>query len=150
MVQTADVPTQPLLPTSTGYMKIQSALQQQNQSISASIPFSHGMVSSMRSTLLVLLDYITISRQRQMLVSSLGSWSFLPRLNVMWQSWVARTAFCWIFSLPWWTNVMVHQQKMTCVYVVAASLQHRSAAFAVLQRVEDSSWPNHRCRFRFK
>lgn len=49
----------------------------------ASNPASHGMVNSTRITALELLDQITMSGRRLVLVISVGNWSFLPRSTLI-------------------------------------------------------------------
>lgn len=60
----------------------------------ASMPASHGMVNSTRSNILELLDHITMSGHRLVLVISVGNWSFLSRSTLMLQSWVKRVDLC--------------------------------------------------------
>lgn len=79
-----------------------------------STPSTHGMVSSMMSTILTLLDHITISGQRLVLIISLGNWNFLPGSSIILKSWLAITFLggtCGTCVAPIFSdklNVMVH------------------------------------------
>src|SRR4029434_7780035 len=69
------------------------------RSKAASIPSSHGTVSSMRSAVFSLVDHTTMSGRRDVVVISLGNWSCLPRSTRMLHSWSEQKSFGVCFGL---------------------------------------------------
>ncbi len=94
--RTVEDPTKPLHPTSTGHMvafqpaslqsSTRSAYLARFRSLAASMPSSHGTVSSTNKMVLHGSDHMIRSGQSEVSTISLGNWSCLPRSTLMFHS----------------------------------------------------------------